>query len=698
MRWGVDSDTRGISPIIGIVLLVSIVVITMSMIGFAVLDYDLAQSESEPEVVVVDGDGEIKIGIERAEGLSSEDLTVQTEDGETCTLGESGDLEAGDVVTIDPSSGCDVQDGSTLQLIWDGGSGSTLFDEHTSTVEIDPIGPNEPYFAVEITETNDPVEEGETLTVDVEVENRGSEADTQDIDIEIADGATVADKTLDETLDEDEVATATLSWDTGSGDQGTYEAIVSSDDDSTQTDVEVTSGEQATLTIPDFSGELPDGETESTDLETVDVTIAENDGVEAEDVDIEVEVFDSDDNSEGSDAVTGETIAANGDETYTFFGGGNAIDDLDADDYDVEVSVTADNAGDTDHTETFSVVEEGQASLEIGDFSDQLPDGETEFVDLEDVDVTIDETADVDAEDVDVEVEVFDSGGDPVPDATDSESVGPIAANGDETVTFFEGTDAVEDIEADDYDVEVTVTADNTDETDHTDSFTVEEETATGAIDLPDEILTNDDEFDVDWDAQSTGEEATLVVENVDKDEEEEINVGDGDGTETIAANDVGSLNNGDTIEATLYESGDRESAIDSDTTEVSTPTGPLYPTGSTVNAGTFENFESMQDSDGQVAEFQSDNAAAGSFDVDILTDEVPSGDYTLEIEAVTVDDTVDITVTGEEDGELATDEIDEEETVEIGLDTTEQQEITVNYAVDGNDDLDVDYQLIEEN
>lgn len=670
----------------------------MSMIGFAVLDYDLAQSESEPEVVVVDGDGEIKIGIERAEGLSSEDLTVQTEDGETCTLGESGDLEAGDVVTIDPSSGCDVQDGSTLQLIWDGGSGSTLFDEHTSTVEIDPIGPNEPYFAVEITETNDPVEEGETLTVDVEVENRGSEADTQDIDIEIADGATVADKTLDETLDEDEVATATLSWDTGSGDQGTYEAIVSSDDDSTQTDVEVTSGEQATLTIPDFSGELPDGETESTDLETVDVTIAENDGVEAEDVDIEVEVFDSDDNSEGSDAVTGETIAANGDETYTFFGGGNAIDDLDADDYDVEVSVTADNAGDTDRTETFSVVEEGQASLEIGDFSDQLPDGETEFVDLENVDVTIDETADVGAEDVDVEVEVFDSGGDPVPDATDSESVGPIAANGDETVTFFEGTDAVEDIEADDYDVEVTVTADNTDETDHTDSFTVEEETATGAIDLPDEILTNDDEFDVDWDAQSTGEEATLVVENVDKDEEEEINVGDGDGTETIAANDVGSLNNGDTIEATLYESGDRESAIDSDTTEVSTPTGPLYPTGSTVNAGTFENFESMQDSDGQVAEFQSDNASTGSFDVDILTDEVPSGDYTLEIEAVTVDDTVDITVTGEEDGELATDEIDEEETVEIGLDTTEQQEITVNYAVDGNDDLDVDYQLIEEN
>jgi len=125
-----------------------------------------------------------------------------------------------------------------------------------------------------------------------------------------------------------------------------------------------------------------------------------------------------------------------------------------------------------------------------------------------------------------------------------------------------------------------------------------------------------------------------------------------------------------------------------------------FYPDRADVVQGQLNNFENMQSDNGAVAEFRRDGG--DDFDIDITTDNVPAGEHTLEIK---VDDedlsgnrVFDIEVTGEQDGQLAVDEIESgDETVRITLDPlTEEQDVTVNYAANGNDDLDIDYQRIE--
>jgi len=147
------------------------------------------------------------------------------------------------------------------------------------------------------------------------------------------------------------------------------------------------------------------------------------------------------------------------------------------------------------------------------------------------------------------------------------------------------------------------------------------------------------------------------------------------------------------------YEAEENEDNGDGDNGD-SSNNNVLYPDRETVIQGALNNFENMQSDDGAVAEFRRDGG--NDFDIDITTDNVPSGEHVLEIE---VDDedlsgnrVFDIEVTGEQDGQLAVDEIESgDETVRITLDPlTEEQDVTVNYAANGNDDLDIDYQRIE--
>lgn len=91
----------------------------------------------------------------------------------------------------------------------------------------------EAFFAVEITNTNSPVDEGETLTVDAEIENTGDDEDTQTIELVIDNDEDIG--TVDEeevTLDAGDVTSLTLEWETEDGHAGEYDATVSSDDDS----------------------------------------------------------------------------------------------------------------------------------------------------------------------------------------------------------------------------------------------------------------------------------------------------------------------------------------------------------------------------------------------------------------------------------------------------------------------------------
>lgn len=96
-------------------------------------------------------------------------------------------------------------------------------------------------FAVSITETNSPVEQGEFLTVNTTVENQGNADSTQTVVLSL-NGSEVDSRTV--SLAGGESTTVTFYYVTNSSDIGEYVATVASEDDSASTGVEVTSSSQ----------------------------------------------------------------------------------------------------------------------------------------------------------------------------------------------------------------------------------------------------------------------------------------------------------------------------------------------------------------------------------------------------------------------------------------------------------------------
>ncbi|ELY44637.1 right-handed parallel beta-helix repeat-containing protein [Natronorubrum tibetense] len=155
-----------------------------------------------------------------------------------------------------PSGGVsDPETGTTASGSGDSVSSDVRFDPWTGTEPVDDA----PQFAVSITETNSPITFGETLTVDVTVENTGTEAGTQIINLEAFDGS-VVDSLEELSLDPDENHAATLTWETVMSDAGSGEVTVRSDDDDATASVSVIHDDP----VPDsgtLSGTVTDAET-----------------------------------------------------------------------------------------------------------------------------------------------------------------------------------------------------------------------------------------------------------------------------------------------------------------------------------------------------------------------------------------------------------------------------------------------------
>jgi hypothetical protein len=101
------------------------------------------------------------------------------------------------------------------------------------------------YFNVSITGSSSPVDEGNTLTVNYEVENTGTESDTQTITMDVAGSQR---DSRSETVASGDTVTGSLLWNSSSGDSGDYTAIVSSSETSDSVSVSV---ESATVTRSD---------------------------------------------------------------------------------------------------------------------------------------------------------------------------------------------------------------------------------------------------------------------------------------------------------------------------------------------------------------------------------------------------------------------------------------------------------------
>ncbi len=358
-------------------------------------DYTLAVVESDEDGPEFEIDIENTNSPVQAGDVLDVDVEVTNTGGESDTQTiELEDFE-GDVVD-EVETTLDEDEGSTVvSLTWETEQGDADTDEVIASsdddsdrqdVTVEEDGDAE--FEVDIVSSNSPVDEGDTLSVDVDVSNAGEVAGEQDISLDV-DG-----QQRDETsvsLDEGGSTTVTLSWNTESGDAGEHSATASSEDDSDFEEVEVKEGGEEDEDDADDGG---DGDQSDVVFEVdvvssnspveqaatleVDANVT-NTGDEADTQTVELEDFDGDVVDDSSVELDPE-----GDHEIVTLTWTPEEDDVGSDD----VIVSSDDDSDTETVEVESSDdddEEGDAEFEVEFLSSNGPveEGSTLTVDAE---------------------------------------------------------------------------------------------------------------------------------------------------------------------------------------------------------------------------------------------------------------------------------------------------------------------------
>jgi PGF-CTERM protein len=160
-------------------------------------------------------------------------------------------------------------------------------------------------FEVDIDETNEPVTEGETLEVEVRVENTGNDTTSKEITLETTQGGTPTERdTRTVSLDGGVAVTRTLSWDTEDGDAGRYTINVSSEDDFDRDLARVTEVSTFDVDIDGTNEPVNEGETL-----TVDATVEnEDDASDSQTVELTVDGRTFDDTTVSLDGGASESV------------------------------------------------------------------------------------------------------------------------------------------------------------------------------------------------------------------------------------------------------------------------------------------------------------------------------------------------------------------------------------------------------
>jgi len=124
-----DDSERAVSPVIGVILMVSITVILAAVIGVFVLEFGSSVSDSPPTVkfdMTVDSDNNAKILHEGGDVFEADSVSITNNESEYTF--ESGSVSAGD-----ESNSFNVSDGDTVRVVWesDNGEKSNILFERT---------------------------------------------------------------------------------------------------------------------------------------------------------------------------------------------------------------------------------------------------------------------------------------------------------------------------------------------------------------------------------------------------------------------------------------------------------------------------------------------------------------------------------------------------------------------------------------
>lgn len=347
--------------------------------------YDNLRIEYEKEVTFDVSITETNSPIDEGETLEVDvDVENTGDESGTQTVALDVDGQEVDSTTVELGGG----ESQTVTLDWqtaDGDDGSyqvtARSDDATDQtgVTVEEVLP--PQFSVDIGGTNEPVSGGETLEVDVDVENTGDESGTQTVSLE-ADGQEVDSTTLE--LGGGESQTVTLDWETEDGDVGDSQITVASDDESDQLTVTVHRLAGFLVTIAETNAPVESGET----LEVTATVENTSESTDTQDITLEVN---------GQQGDTAPLTLASG-ESKAVVLGWQATDRN-----GVGVRVASEDDIDNSHVALTSSSGGGETAIEIIGASTTGSDDETleatvEITNLSDDELTQDVHFDVDAQ------------------------------------------------------------------------------------------------------------------------------------------------------------------------------------------------------------------------------------------------------------------------------------------------------------
>lgn len=155
------------------------------------------------------------------------------EHAEAKLTGESAGDQAGWAVdnAYDPSGENteDILVGAPFNSEYQDSAGGGYLLYGTCLLDKIPPEPADPHFVLEFVHKDDPVEAGETLTIEVNVKNVGGESDTQTVELRDFDGTLVDSQEV--SLEAGESTLTTLLWDTTEADAGKAHLSVHSEND-----------------------------------------------------------------------------------------------------------------------------------------------------------------------------------------------------------------------------------------------------------------------------------------------------------------------------------------------------------------------------------------------------------------------------------------------------------------------------------
>lgn len=133
-----DKEERGVSPVIGVILMVAITVILAAVIGAFVLGLGDQVSEQPPSAQISfdfadeDSDSNVILTHDGGDTLESDDISVVIEGVgddpyDTADWGDGTEISAGDSLDLDDKteySADDAEPGNEVRVVWEGGSSS----------------------------------------------------------------------------------------------------------------------------------------------------------------------------------------------------------------------------------------------------------------------------------------------------------------------------------------------------------------------------------------------------------------------------------------------------------------------------------------------------------------------------------------------------------------------------------------------